>query len=276
MTSSILDSAEPVALIFLWVVMGGVMLAVLGILLSPMAGTICSLIARVKRYRLPYVSFWITGAWYSMLFVAPWFYLVFRMLGLRIPDIFVRTWYGIFFTYWSLGVLVLFGAGVQQFVVEKRTVDALVLGLVAVFLAVVEFVVIRRLIRRHVAYADDHSPVMRRVYVLLQVLWIAGSVCLVLVGLRELQQFDKLSAAIPLMVLAGLLLVAGLIVRSRVQLRDIDSLDFPATLRSEAILPDSIYLEPFSLVLKMFALALVVTIAVWFFGLFLWASGAGS
>ena len=117
---------------------------------------------------------------------------------------------------------------------------------------------------------------MRRVYVLLQVLWIAGSVCLVLVGLRELQQFDKLSVAIPLMVLAGLLLVAGLIVRSRVQLRDIDSLDFPATLRSEAILPDSIYLEPFSLVLKMFALALVVTIAVWFFGLFLWASGAGS
>ena len=72
------------------------------------------------------------------------------------------------------------------------------------------------------------------------------------------------------MILAGVLLVVGLQIRSKVNLRDIDSLDFPHAQQDDAVLPDRVFVEPFVLVVKMLAVALVVTIAVWLLNIFLW------
>ena len=207
------------------VILGAIWLTLFGTLFAPIAGIVCSLIARAKRHQRPGRSYWTTGAWYSMLFFAPWLYLVIRMLGLRVPNILVRIWYGIFFACWLIGVLSLFAGSVQQIIVEGRAADGVLLALAAVFLLAVEFVAIRRLMRRQVAYTEERSPAMHRTYALLQALWLAGSVCFVFVGFRELQEYDKLDSAIPLWVLAGFLVAAWLAVRSSIKSSYVDSLD---------------------------------------------------
>ena len=267
-----LEFAEIPANVLLWTIMGGILLAVLGLFFAPVAGTVCSLIAWIKRY--PRVgSYWGTGAWYSILLIAPWVYLVIRMTGIRPPDVLVRIWYAIFFGYWSLCVLSLFVASVQQLVVEEQPEATILLAASGVALAVVESAAIRRLLRRGIPNRGEASAVMRRAYVLLQALWLGSSVCFVFVGLRQLIQFDRPDAATPLMALAALMVLGWWIARSNIQGNLIDSLDFPGNVQSDAVPPDKIYTEPFAVLWITATAALGVTIAGWIVGVALWASG---
>lgn len=267
-----LEFAEVPANVLLWTIMGGILLAVFGLLFAPVAGTVCSLIAWIKRY--PRVgSYWGTGAWYSILLIAPWVYLVIRMTGIRPPDVLVRIWYAVFFGYWSLCVLSLFAASVQQLVVEEQPEVTILLAASGIALAVVESAAIRRLLRRGTPNKGEASTVMRRAYFLLQVLWLGSSVCLVFVGLRQLIQFDRPDAATMLTALAGLMILGWWIARSNIQGKLIDSLDFPGNVQPDAVPPDRIYTEPFAVLWIMATAALGVTIAGWIVGLLLWASG---
>ena len=242
------------------VIAGGILLAVLGLLFAPVAGTVCSLIAWIKRY--PGVgSYWGTGAWYSILLIAPWVYLVIRMTGIRPPDVLVRIWYAIFFGFWSLCVLFLFGMSVFQLVVEREPEASLLMAMVGGALGVVEFAVIRRLTRRHIPNNGDVSWPMRRAYSLLQALWLGSSVCFVFVGLRQLIQFDQPYVATALTALAALMVLVWWGVRSNVQLHHVDSLDFPGRDHSRASVPDKIYTEPFAVLWIMATTALGITIA---------------
>ena len=257
-----LEFAEVPANALMWTIMGGILLAVLGLLFAPVAGTVCSLIAWIKRY--PRVgSYWGTGAWYSILLIAPWVYLVIRMTGIRLPDVLVRIWYAIFFGYWSLCVLSLFAASVQQLVVEEQPEATILLAASGVALAVVESAAIRRLLRRGIPNRGEASAVMRRSYVLLQALWLGSSVCFVFVGLRQLIQFDKPYGATALMALAALMVLVWWVVRSSVRLHHVDSLDFPGRNHSRAGVPDRIYTEPFAVLWIMATTAMGVTVAGW-------------
>lgn len=257
---------------FMWTIMSGILLAVFGLLFAPVAGTVCSLIAWIKRY--PRVgSYWGTGAWYSILLIAPWVYLVIRMAGLRPPDVLVRIWYAIFFGYWSLCVLSLFAMSVFQLVVEREPEASLLMAMVGAALGVVEFAVISRLTRRHIPNNGDVSWPMRRAYSLLQALWLGSSVCFVFVGLRQLIQFDRPDAATMLTALAGLMILGWWIARSNIQGKLIDSLDFPGNVQPDAVPPDRIYTEPFAVLWIMATAVLGVTIAGWIVGLLLWAYG---
>ena len=267
-----LEFAEIPANVLLWTIVGGILLAVLGLLFAPVAGTVCSLIAWIKRY--PRIgSYWGTGAWYSILLIAPWVYLVIRMTGIRPPAVLVRIWYAIFFGYWSLCVLSLFGASVQQLVVEEQPEATILLAASGVALAVVESAAMRRLLRRGIPNRGEASAVMRRAYVLLQALWLGSSVCFVFVGLRQLIQFDRPDAATPLMALAPLMLLVWWGVRSNVQLHHVDSLDFPGSDHPKVGVPDRIYTEPFAVLWIMATTAMGVTIAGWIVGVALWAYG---
>ena len=257
-----LEFAEIPANVLMWTIIGGILLAVLGLLFAPVAGTVCSLIAWIKRY--PRVgSYWGTGAWYSILLIAPWVYLVIRMTGIRPPDVLVRIWYAIFFGYWFLCVLSLFAASVQQIVVEEQPEATILLAASGVALAVVESAAIRRLLRRGIPNKGEASAVMRRAYVLLQALWLGSSVCFVFVGLRQLIQFDKPYGATALTALAVLMVLVWWGVRSNVQLHHVDSLDFPGRDHSRASVPDKIYTEPFAVLWIMATTALGITVAGW-------------
>ncbi len=267
-----LEFAEIPANVLMWTIMGGILLAVLGLLFAPVAGTICSLIAWIKRY--PRIgSYWGTGAWYSILLIAPWVYLVIRMAGFRPSDVLVRIWYAIFFGYWSLCVLSLFGASVQQLVVEEQPEATILLAASGVALAVVESAAIRRLLRRGIPNRGEASAVMRRAYVLLQSLWLGSSAWFVIGGLREIVQYSDRDGAILMIGLAGLMILGWWIARSNIQGNLIDSLDFPGNVQSDAVPPDKIYTEPFAVLWIMATAALGVTIAGWIVGVALWASG---
>ena len=253
-------AANAVFLALMWTIVGGILLAVFGLLFAPVAGTVCSLIAWIKRYPRA-GSYWGTGAWYSILLVAPWVYLVIRMAGLRPPDVLVRIWYAVFFGYWSLGVLLLFAMCIFQLVVEREPEASLLMAMAGAALGVVMFAVIRRLTHRHIPNSGDVSWPMRRAYFLLQALWLGSSVCFVLVGLRQLVQFDKPYGATALTALAALMVLAWLGVRSSVRLHHIDSLDFPGRGHSRAGVPDRIYTEPFAVLWIMATTAMGVTVA---------------
>ncbi len=243
-----------------WIIIGVILLAVFGLLFAPVAGTVCSLIAWIKRY--PGVgSYWRTGAWYSILLIAPWVYLVIRMTGIRPPDVLVRIWYAVFFGFWSLCVLSLFAMSIFQLVIEREPEASLLMAMVGAALGVVEFAVIRRLTHRHTPNSGDISWPMRRAYFLLQVLWLGSSVCFVFVGLRQLIQFDRPYEATALTALVALLVLVWLGVRSIVRLHHVDSLDFPGSDHSRAGVPDRIYTEPFAVLWIMATTAMGVTIA---------------
>ncbi|MXY47574.1 MAG: hypothetical protein F4Y44_11495 [Chloroflexi bacterium] len=60
---------------------------ILGLVGTPFAALICATIAHFRGLPKPHAG---TGAWYSMLFILPWLYLVLRMLGMQVPDGVVR------------------------------------------------------------------------------------------------------------------------------------------------------------------------------------------
>lgn len=255
-------AANTVFWALVWTIMGGILLAVFGLLFAPVAGTVCSLIAWIKQYPRA-ASYWGTGAWYSILLVAPWVYLVVRMAGLRPPDVLVRIWYIVFFGYWSLCVLSLLAMSIFQLVVEREPEASLLMAMVGAALGVVEFAVVRRLARRRTPNSGDASWAMRRAYILLQALWLGSLVCFVFVGLRQLIQFDKPYGTTALMALAVLMVLVWWVVRSSVRLHHVDSLDFPGRNHSRAGVPDRIYTEPFAVLWVMATTAMGVTVAGW-------------
>ena len=149
-------AANTVFWVLAWIIIGVILLAVFGLLFAPVAGTVCSLIAWIKRY--PRVgSYWGTGAWYSILLVTPWVYLVIRMAGIRPPGVLVRIWYAVFFGFWSLCVLTLFAMSIFQLVAEREPEASLLMAMVGAALGIVEFAVIRRLSHRHIPKSEGVS-----------------------------------------------------------------------------------------------------------------------
>lgn len=120
-----------------------------GLLGAPFAALICAIISRVRGLGNSYAG---TGAWYSMLFVLPWLYLVLRMLGVHVSNGAAQLGYAMLYGAWLYGAIGSTAAGLGSLIFpgdEVRIGDAVLMISGGLFIGCVWFVSIRRLLRRN-------------------------------------------------------------------------------------------------------------------------------
>ena len=87
------------------VLLGAAVLLTFGVLWSPVAALLCGIGARKRR--MSTLRYTVAGAFYSMLFVVPSVYLLFRLNDANIPQGLVRLVYIIIYTAWVFGPICL-------------------------------------------------------------------------------------------------------------------------------------------------------------------------
>lgn len=78
-----------------------VLIEALGIIWAPFGTAICILVAKKKQ--LPVLKFAVAGALFSMFLLLPWFYLITRMIGKKLPRFAIKSSYVIIYISWLFG-----------------------------------------------------------------------------------------------------------------------------------------------------------------------------
>ena len=247
----------------------------LGLLWSPFAALICRLVAHVRK--LPSKGYGGAGFRYSVLFLLPWVYLVLRMAGVPVPRVVVRVGYGILYGLWiaaAVGSVVfgLFMAGLYFTGDEDaRGADATLFIVAGLFIGVLWFVSLRRLLRRRwVDQGGTRSVPMRVAYVGLYALWPLIGLGIFFEGMHEFSELGKTDSAVPLWACAAVMaLVWGLALRA-FDLWSADNWDRPSRADPDQLPPDSAYLSPLVHLYLLIVIPAAVGIAVYLFGVILW------
>lgn len=236
---------------------------VFGLLGAPFAALICFIIGRSKGLTETHAG---TGAWYSMLFILPWLYLVLRMLGVRIPDGAVRTGYGVLYGLWLCGTIAIAATWISSTIFlddEFRIGDAVLVISGGLFIGCVWFVSLRRLLRRNETSPSESSAPMRFAYAALHALWLLFAIGIVLAGMFESNVKDKSDVASVLYIAAFTMFVIWVVAMFRFRFSKADEWDYHASsTHSELPLHDA-YIKPFIHLYLLIVIPAIAGIVVW-------------
>ena len=248
---------------------------VFGLLWSPFAALMCRLVAHVRK--LPGNGYGGAGFRYSVLFLLPWVYLVLRMAGVPVPRLVVRVGYGMLYGLWvaaavgsvvsGLFIVSLYFTGNE----EARGADATLLIVGGLFIGVLWFVSLRRLLRRRWADQEGTRSVpMRIAYVALYALWPLIAVGIFFEGMYEFSEFGKTDSAVPLWTLAAVMVLAWALALKAFDRSTADWWDRPSRADPDQLPPDSAYLAPFVHLYLLIVIPGAVGIVIYLFGVLLW------
>ena len=245
---------------------------ILGLLWAPFAAFICAVIARVRGLSSSYAG---TGAWYSMLFILPWFYLALRMLGVRVPQGLVRIGYTTFYGAWLYAAVAITATGPGSILFqaeEFRIGDAVMLTSGGLFIGCVWFISLRQLLRRNEAATSiEPSTPIRAAYAALHALWLLFAAGVFLAGLFESEVKDKDWAATPLYLFAAAMAIGWIFAMFRFRLNKADKWDYPGGAQPDLLLPDSLYIQPFIHLYLLIVIPAIAGIMLFFVMLISWA-----
>ncbi len=222
-------------------------LIVFGLLGAPFAALTCAIVARIRGLNDPHAR---TGAWYSMLFILPWLYLVLRMFDVRISDRLAHIGYAIVYGVWLYGAIFAIAGGfVSQDLFggqEFRIGDSVLLISGGLFLACAWFASLRRLLRRnHTDSAVERSIPMRVAYTSLHALWILFATGLALAGWFELDVKDNTEWAQLLFWLSFAMVAIWVVAMINFRFRKADEWDHNANRPHSEMPLHNAYIEPF-------------------------------
>ena len=247
-----------------------ILMMVFGLLWSPFAAIICLLIARVRGLRGD--GYGSAGFRYSLLFLLPWIYLALRMAGVPVPRMVERIGYALLYGLWGVVALASVGIGLftaGSFVLgdeDARGADAALFVVIGLFMAVLWFISLRGLLRRHGDRDDEPSVPMRVAYAVLHALWPLLALSIFFEGMFEFREFDKLRSAIPLWTCAGVMGFVWVLALLRFRFRSADRWDYPSNPRPDLLPPDPVYIKPFTHMYLMIVIPAAVGIVVFIFG----------
>lgn len=239
---------------------------VLGLLGAPFAAVICAIISRVRGLDRSYAG---TGAWYSMLFILPWIYLVLRMIGYKRfgSDRLAQLGYAILYGVWLYGAVAVtvVGLGSRIFGDEFRIGDTVMMTSGGLFIGCVWFVSLRRLLRRNeIDTGIEPSMPMRAAYTALHALWLLFAIGIALAGMFEANVKDKPEVASVLYIASFVMAVIWVIAMFRFRFSKADEWDHHASRpHSELPLHDA-YTKPFVHLYLLILIPALCGIAVWF------------
>ena len=250
-----------------------VMSMVFGLLGAPFAALICAIIARVRGLGQSYAG---TGAWYSMLFILPWFYLVLRMLSVHVSNGAAQFGYAILYGVWLYGAIGSTASGLGSLIFpadEFRIGDAIMMISGGLFVGCVWFVSLRRLLRRNeIDTVVEPSVPMRVAYAALHALLPLFAIGIVLAGMFEANVKDKPEVATALYIAAFVMAVIWAIAMFRFRFSKADEWDYHAS-RPHSELPlHNAYIKPFIHLYLLIIIPALCGIMVWFVMFMSWAS----
>ncbi|MCY3542663.1 MAG: hypothetical protein OXH22_01270 [Chloroflexi bacterium] len=237
---------------------------VFGLLGAPFAALICFIIGRSRGLTEVHAR---TGAWYSILFILPWLYLVLRMLGLNLSDKVAQLGYLVLYGVWLCGAIAFAAVGLG-FVIfpddEFRIGDVVLVISGGLFIGCAWFVSIRRLLRRNETSPIESSAPMRYAYAALHALWLLFAIGIVLAGMFEANVKDKSEVASVLYTAAFTMFVIWVVAMFRFRFSKADEWDYH-TSRPHSELPlHSAYIEPFVHLYLLIIIPALCGIAIWF------------
>ena len=216
-----------------------------------------------------------TGAWYSMLFILPWFYLVLRMLGVQVSDRAAQLGYAILYGIWLYGAIFITAAGLSSIFFpgdEVRIGDMVMLISGGLFIGCVWFVSFRRLLRMNEISPIEPSIPMRVAYSALHALWLIFATGIVLAGMFEANVKDKSDVASVLYVAAFAMAVIWVVSMFRFRFRKADEWDYHTSRpHSELPLHDA-YIKPFVHLYLLIVIPALCGLVVWLIMFIRWAS----
>ncbi len=288
-----------------WGILGApVALAAVGLLWSPFAATICFLIARKRG--LMWDGYGWAGFRYSVLFLLPWMYLVLRMAGVPASKVVERAGYALLYGVWGVIALAFAAFGVvwaywgwtDSMIVAPDVPTASYTGpmfvVAGLFIAVLWFVSLRRLLRRHVLRDMSHlntddgyapSVPMRIACAALHILWLLAGTTVFMAGVINVM-YPGLTcpgdpkppvwyAGIPAWVCLAIMALVWVWARKRFTLRKADSWDYPPTPTPNLLPPDDAYITPYWRLYLMTVIPSVVVFALVIVALILYGASGG-
>lgn len=243
----------------------------LGLLGAPIAALVCVIISRVRRLDSSYAG---TGAWYSMLFILPWIYLVLRMLGVQVSGKLAQLGYATLYGVWLYAaILATVGGLAYPFVNDELRIGDMVLLISGgLFIGCVWFVSLRRLLRRNATSPIESSMPMRVAYTALHALWLLFATGIVLAGMFEANVKDKSDVASVLYIAFFVMALIWVVAMFRFRFRKADGWDYHANRpHSELPLHDA-YIKPFAHLYLLIVIPALCGIVVWLIMFMLWAS----
>ena len=250
-----------------------VMSMAFGLLGAPFAALICVIIARIRGLGESYAG---TGAWYSMLFILPWLYLVLRMLGVHVSNGAAQFGYAILYGVWLYGAIGSTAAGLGSLIFpadEFRIGDAIMMISGGLFVGCVWFVSLRRLLRRNeIDTVVEPSVPMRVAYAALHALLPLFAIGIVLAGMFEANVKDKPEVASALYIAAFVMAVIWVVAMFRFRFGKADEWDYHAS-RPDSELPlHSTYIQPLIHLYLLIVIPATAGIVLFLFILMSWAS----
>ena len=247
----------------------------LGLLGAPFAALTCAIISRGRGLGSSYAR---TGAWYSMLFILPWLYLVLRMIGYRSSgsDRLAQLGYTILYGVWLCGAIGITVAGVGAIIFtgdEFRTGDTVLMTSGGLFIGCVWFVSLRRLLRRNEIDTDiEPSMPMRAAYVALHALLPLFAIGIALSGMFEANVKDNTEWASALYIASFVMAAIWAIAMFRFRFSKADEWDrHDSRPHSELPLHDA-YIEPFVHLYLLIIIPALCGVALWSIMLLWWIS----
>ena len=245
---------------------------VFGLLGAPLAALICAIISRVRGLGDSYAG---TGAWYSMLFILPWIYLVLRMIGYKSfgSDRLAQLGYAILYGVWLHGAIVVIGVGLRIIspTGEFHIGEAVMITSGGLFIGCFWFVSLRRLLRRNETDTDiEPSMPMRAAYTTLHALWLIFAIGIALEGMANVK--DNPEAA-PVLYIASFVMAAiWVIAMFRFRFSKADEWDYYAGRPHSGLPLHNAYIMPFVHLYLLIIIPGLCGIMVWLIMLMLWAS----
>ena len=244
---------------------------VLGLVGAPFAALICTIVAHARGLPKSYAG---TGAWYSMLFILPWLYLVLRMLDVRIPDGVVRAGYVLFYGLWLYSAAAVTILGLAYIYMLIAGNDDIGIGDIileisgGLFILCVWFASLRRLLRRNeISELENVKPSMpmRIAYTALHALWLFLALGITLQGMFS-PYFSAVYAQM-LYILAAIMVTIWVISMTRFRLARADDWDYHVRRPKSGMLPlDFAYIQPFISLYLLIAISICVFVAVFIIG----------
>ena len=200
------------------------------------------------------------------------------MVGVSIPRIVERIGYALLYGLWA-SVAILFVTVSLYMVADRlvmgnddvRTADTVLFFFLGLFIAVLWFISLRKLLRRHADHDDEPSIPMRVAQVALYALWLLVALGIFLEGMFEFRTFDKTDAAIPLWTCAAAVMaLTWLAALKWFSFRTADRWDHPSNPRPDMLPSDTPYIMPFAHLYLLITVPAVAGIVVYVFGLILW------
>ena len=250
-----------------------VMSMVIGLLGAPFAALICAIIARARGLGQSYAG---TGAWYSMLFILPWFYLVLRMLGVQVSKGVTQLGYAILYGVWLYGAIATTAAGLGSLIFpgeELRMGDAILMISGGLFIGCAWFVSLRRsLLRNGISVTLEPSTSMRVAYSALHALWLLFAIGVALAGMFEATVKDKPDVASVLYIASFVMAMIWVVAMFRFRFNKADEWGYNASRPHSALPLHDAYIKPFIHLYLLIVIPALSGITVWLIMLMSWAS----